>query len=302
MLSEKASIMNEMSTAVTMGDSVVTGSSVAQVVKTTSSACISNPAETGFVNDKIKSAVSNTMGKVKPLLRSPEVLAKIVEMRSNNVKLSDVVTEASCLIDNIEQAGTDSGLHISMLPNFIGRLDKQISKGESLVGVGQTMHQMTTTHPGRDPVTDQLAFDFSTCRQKFSEVKTKSKQFLPGSNIPTSLLIQMLSLQPEASPSKRLREHLDRKMELGQTATSLHEVNTVMHAKESTVDLRENPLTGLAELTSSGPLGQREDGRKVRNEEEHEKDQEDVRNLFNDTQTNLFNDESGSMNSFFVLI
>ena len=107
---------------------------------------------------------------------------KIVEMRSNNVKLSDAITEANCLLDNIEQAGADSSLHINILPNFIGRLDKQISKGESLVGAGQSM--IATTHPG-DPVTDQLAFDFSTWNQPGRAVIIKPTGSVGGLSINT---------------------------------------------------------------------------------------------------------------------
>ena len=113
--------MSEMSSAVTKADAKLTDFRAAQAMKTTSSAAVLKTAETGFVNNKTKSAVSNTMDKnVKPLLlKNPKVLALIAEIRSNNVRLSDVVAEASCLIQDMEQAGTSGGLHIGMLPNFI---------------------------------------------------------------------------------------------------------------------------------------------------------------------------------------
>ena len=120
---------------------------------------------------------------------------------------------------------------------------------------------MVTIYSNNCTVTDQLASNFSTCKKKFDEVKLRSKNFLPSSeiglerspDIPTSLLLQMVSLQPGETPARRLREHLDKKVDLGQVTTLLHEVNTFMHVEgNSTVEgedpKTENSSTGLAEL------------------------------------------------------
>ena len=235
-----------------------------QVEETTFSAAA---LETGFDNNRTKSADSNTMDKnMKPLiLRSPETLILIADIRSTNVVLSDVVTEASHLILDMKQAGTSGGLHRSMLPCYSDRLSKQINRGETLLRECQTkMNKMVTIYSDNCTVTDQLVSDFSTCKKKFDEVKLRSKHFLPSSeiglerspDIPTSLLLQMVSLQPGETPARRLREHLDKKLELGQVTTSLHEVNTFMHVEgKSTVEgedpKTENSSTGLAELPPS---------------------------------------------------
>ena len=131
------------------------------------------------------------------------------------------------------------------------------------------MNKLVTIVPDNCTVTDQLASDFYTCKKKFDEVKLRSKHFFPSSevelerspDIPTSLLLQMVSLQPCETPARRIREHLDKKLELGQVTTSLHEVNTFMHVEgKSTVEgedpKTENSPTGLAELPPSGPPGQ----------------------------------------------
>ena len=107
--------------------------------------------------------------------------------------------------------------------------------------------------------------------------------FLPSSEvelerspgIPNSLLLQMVALQPCKTPARRIRKLLDKKLELGQATTSLHEVNTLMHVdatcselteRKSTVE-GEDPETEnypcLEELTSSGPLGQWGNSRKI---------------------------------------
>ena len=53
---------------------------------------------------------------MKPLiLRSPETLVLIADIRSTNVVLSDMVTEASHLILDMKQAGTSGGLHAALL-------------------------------------------------------------------------------------------------------------------------------------------------------------------------------------------
>ena len=61
---------------------------------------------------------------------------------------------------------------------------------------------------------------------------------------------------------------MDKKLELGQATTSLHEVNTLMHVEgKSTVEgedpKTENSPTGLAELPPSGPPGRWGDSRKT---------------------------------------
>ena len=125
-------------------------------------------------------------------------------------------------------------------------------------------------------MSDQLASDFYTWKKRFDELKLESKHFLPSSvelerspEFPNSLLLQMVALQPCKTPARTIRKLLDKKLELGQATTSLHEVNTLMHVdatcselteRKSTVEgedpKTENSPTGLEELNSSGPLGQ----------------------------------------------
>ena len=124
-----------MSSAVTRAvDAKLTDFRAAQVEQTTFSEAVSKTGKTGFENNKTKSADSNTMDKnIKPLiLRSPETLVLIADIRSTNVVLSDVVTEASHLILDMKQAGTSGGLHRSMLPCYSDRLSKQINRGENV--------------------------------------------------------------------------------------------------------------------------------------------------------------------------
>ena len=62
---------------------------------------------------------------------------------------------------------------------------------------------------------DPLMSDFSTCKEIFDEIKSGSRHFLPGSEglgedlgISTSLLLQVLSLQPTEPPARKIREYL----------------------------------------------------------------------------------------------
>ena len=168
-----------MSSAVTKS----TNRRAAQVEQTTFSEAVSKTGKTGFENDKTKSADSNTMDKnIKPLiLRSPETLVLIADIRSTYMVLGDVIAEASHLILDMKEAGISGGLHRSMLPCFSDRLSKQINRGETRIRECQTkMNKMVTIYSDNCTVTDQLASDFSTCKKKFDEVKLRSKHFLPS--------------------------------------------------------------------------------------------------------------------------
>ena len=152
----------------------------AQVEETTFSAAVS---KTGFDNNKTKSADSHTMDKnMRPLfLRSPETLFLIAEIRSTNVVLSNVVTETGHHLLDMEQAGIGGGLHQGMLPCYSDMLCKLINEGEALLEECQTKaNKLVTIWSDTSLISDscteldQLVTDFSTCKEKFDEVKSRS--------------------------------------------------------------------------------------------------------------------------------
>ena len=256
--------MSEVTSAVTRAVNELTDFRAAQVMQTTFSEAVSNTGKAGLENNKTKSA---------------ETLVLIADIRSTNMVLGDVIADNRHLIRTMKEVGT------SMLPCFPDRLRKQISKGETRIRECQAkMNKLVTIVPDNCTVTDQLASDFYTCKKRFDEVKLRSKHFLPSSEvelerspgIPTSLLLQMVELQPCETPARRIKKLLDKKLELGQATTSLHEVNTLMHMDDTCSELAErkstveeedhkteNSSTCLEELTSSGPPGQWGDSRKI---------------------------------------
>ena len=180
--------MSEVTSAVTRAVNELTDFRAAQVGKTTLSEAVLQTGKAGLENNK----------------KSAETLILIADIRSINTMLGDVISEAWHLIRIMKEVGT------SMLPCFPDRLGKQISKGETRIKECQgKLNKLFTIVLDSCTLSDQLASDFYTWKKRFDELKLESKHFLPSSvelerspDIPNSLLLQMVALQPCETPAR----------------------------------------------------------------------------------------------------
>ena len=126
----------------------------------------------------------------------------------------------------------------------------------------------------------QLMTSFSSFKERLNKIKLDIGHLLPGFSAPSaglsvsaSILLQLVTLRPTEPLVKRIKAHLEEKIELGQKITSLDKVNALLHSEKdrvNTVDekveeldppktevcCKESISTGLAELSPPGPLGQ----------------------------------------------
>ena len=240
---EMSSTAKNESLAAQVKPALRTADGAAGKVQTTFTGNISTTGQARFVNIRSEPADSQTVD-VRPLfLRTPQNLYLLAEIRSTVVTLDDAVSEASHLLQDMKEAGTGSGIHESLLPRYSDLLNKQITKGETLVEKCQTkINKLVADCSDSCTEISQLEKHFSTCKKRFVIIKEGCKQFLPerNSDIPTSLLI------------------------LGQITTSHHAfMDTEKENPVEHEDTTETSPTGLAELLPSGPPGQWEDSRDI---------------------------------------